>query len=87
MHSADPVTPKEEGVQGTPDLAAILCGRILLHMLPCCGSGVLSMEDCSDLLHVGKEGYVKRAIGLEFLLSSDESASALRIGACKISSE
>jgi hypothetical protein len=56
VHGADPVTPKEEGVQGTPDLVAILRGRLLLHMLPCRGGGVLSMEDGPNLLHVGEEG-------------------------------
>jgi hypothetical protein len=65
VHSVDPVTPEEEGVQGTPDLAAIMRGRILLHMLPCCGGGVLSMEDCPNLLRVSEEGYVERAIWLE----------------------
>jgi hypothetical protein len=87
VHCVDPVTPEEEDVQGTPDLAAILRGRILLHMLPCRSSGIVSMEDCPNLLRVSEERYVERAIGLKFLSSSDESASALRIGACKISSE
>ena len=65
MHSVDPVTPEEEGVQGTPDLAAILRGQILLDVLSCRGGGVLSMEDRPNLLRVSEEGYVERAIWLE----------------------
>ncbi len=68
VHGADPVTPKEEGVQSTPDLEAILRGRVLLQMLPCRGGGVLGMEDGPNLLCVGEEGYVERAIGLEFFV-------------------
>ncbi len=55
-------------MQGAPDLAAILRGRILLDMLPCRGSGVLSMEDRPDLLCVSEEGYVEGANGLEFFV-------------------
>ena len=60
--------PKEQGVQGAPDLAAILPGRILLDVLPCRGSGVLGMEDCPNLLRISEEGYVERAIGLKFFV-------------------
>ena len=56
VHGADPVNPKEEGVQSTPDLAAILHGRVLLHMLPCRGGGLLDMEDGRNLLCVSEEG-------------------------------
>ena len=56
VHGADPVTLKEEGVQGTPDLAAILCGQVLLHMLSCHGGGVLGMEDGPNLLPISEEG-------------------------------
>ena len=56
VHGADPVTPEEEGVKGTSDLAAILCGRVLLYMLPCRGGGVLGMEDGPSLLCVSEEG-------------------------------
>ena len=45
------------------------------------------MEDGPNFLCVGEEGYVERAIGLKFLSLSDESASALRIGAREINSE
>ncbi len=68
VHGADPVTPEEEGVQGTPDLAAILCGRILLHMLPRRRGGVLGMEDGPNLLRVHEDGYGKWAFGLEVFL-------------------
>ena len=56
VHGADPVNPKEESVQSTPDLAAILHGRVLLHMLPCRRGGVLGMEDGPNLLCVSEEG-------------------------------
>ena len=68
VHGADPVTSEEEGVQGTPDLALILCGQILLHMLPCRGGGVLGMEDGPNLLRVHEEGYGEWAFGLEVFL-------------------
>ncbi len=68
VHGADPVTPKEEGVQGTPDLAAILRGQILLHMLPCRGGGVLGMEDGPNFLRVHEGGYGEWAFGLEVFL-------------------
>jgi hypothetical protein len=55
VHCADPVTPKEEGVQGTLDLTAIPRGQVLLHMLACRGGGVLSMEDGPNLLCVSEE--------------------------------
>jgi hypothetical protein len=68
LHGADPVTPEEEGVQGTPDLAAILHGRVLLHMLPCRGGGVLGMENGPNLLCISEEGEVKGAIGLKVVI-------------------
>ena len=52
VYGADLVTPKEEGVQGAPDLAVILRGQVLLHMLPCRGGEVLGMEDGPNLLRV-----------------------------------
>ncbi len=55
-HGVDPVTPKEEGVQGPPDLAAILRGRVLLDVLPRRRGGVLGVEDGPNLFCVSEEG-------------------------------
>jgi hypothetical protein len=64
VHGVNPVLPKEEGVQGAPDLAAILRGRVLLDVLPSPSSGILGMEDDIDLLRVSEEGYMEWARGL-----------------------
>ncbi len=56
VHGVDPVTHKEEGVQGPPDLAAILRGLVLLDVLPRRRGGVLGVEDGPNLLRVSEEG-------------------------------
>ena len=68
MHGGDPVTPEEESVKGTPGLAAILHGGVLLHMLPRRGGGVLGMEDGPNPLRVSEEGYGKWATGLKVII-------------------
>jgi hypothetical protein len=67
VHSVDPVTPEEEGVQGTPDLAAILRGQILLDVLPRQRGSVSGVEYGPNLLRIREEGYGEWAIGLKLV--------------------
>jgi hypothetical protein len=50
VHDVNLVTPKEMGVEGTPDMVAVLGGRVFLHMLPHTKGREQGMEDGPNLL-------------------------------------
>ena len=64
----DIVITKEMVVEGVPDLATILLGCEILHMLPCIGRGKQRNDDDTNLLPVIGGGGDKRATGLEGLV-------------------
>ena len=87
VHGADPVTPEKEDVQGRPDLAAILRGQILLHMLPCRGGGVWAWRMAQTFFTSMRNVMANGLLVSSSSLLPSSSASGCRIGARKINSE